>query len=168
MATHQLSILGVNTLPDTSGSVFLEPYTIKATNDLWAMLVAIFNDTATDLFLSGQFVVPQNYVGSAAVIPVWTSTATTGNVVWGFEYRTIAGDDSASMDQATSEQDSTVTDAAPTAAHRRLTPTISPTATNFAAGETVEFRLSRDGTSASDTMAAAAILFDLLFQYADA
>lgn len=168
MATHQISILGPGTVPDTSGNVFWEGYDVKATNDVWDNLVVIFNDTATDLFLYGQFTVPQNYVGSSVVIPVWTSTATTGNVVWGFEYRAIGGDDTTSLDQAGSVQDVTVTDAAPTAANRRLTPSISPTAGNFAAGNTVTFRLSRDGTSGSDTMAAAAILFDAIFQYADA
>lgn len=168
MATHRMSILGAGIIPDTSGNVFWETYDVKATNDVWDHLVVIFNDSGTDIFLYGQFDVPQNYVGSAAIIPIWTSTATTGDVVWGFEYRTVGGDDTTSMDQAGSEQDSTVTDTAPGAAHRRLTPTISPTATNFAAGETVTFRFSRDGTSVSDTMAAAAILHDLLFQWSDA
>jgi hypothetical protein len=168
VATHWQSILGHATLPDTSGNVFWEPYSVKATNDQWRHGVWIFNDTATRLLLYGQFVVPQNYVGSAKVYPVWTSTATTGNVVWDFDYRTVGGDDTTSLDQAGTEEALTVTDAAPTAAHRRLTPSMTPTAGNFSAGETVEFLLARDGANASDTMAAAVILFDLLFEYADA
>ena len=45
MATHRIPILGTGTVPDTSGDVFQEPYTIKATNDVWGRLVWIFNDT---------------------------------------------------------------------------------------------------------------------------
>lgn len=169
MATHQISLLwGGGAKPDSSGNVFAEPYSIKATNDVWDSLVVVYNDTATKDKWYGRFTVPQNYVGTAAVIPVWTSTATSGNVVWEFGYRTVGGDDTTSLDQAGTEEAPTVTDAAPTAAHRRLTPSISPTSANFAAGETVEFYIARDGSSGSDTMAAAAMLFELIFQYADA
>jgi len=167
LATHQLPILrSGGAKPDTSGNVFEEPYSIKATNDVWDPLVVVFNDTATKDKWHGTFTVPQNYVGTAAIIPIWTSTATSGNVVWEFGYRTVGGDDTTSLDQSGTEEAPTVTDAAPTAAHRRLTPTISPTSANFAAGETVEFYIARDGTAA-DTMAAAALLFELIFQYLD-
>jgi len=168
MATHEISILGGNTVPDASGSVFMEPYSIKATNDQWRHLVFIFNDTATRILLYGQFVVPQNYVGAATLVILWTTTATTGNVVWDGDYRTVGGDDTTSLDQAGTEQAVTVTDAAPTAANNRLRVTVTLTAANFAAGETVEFLLARDGADAADTMAAAAILFDALFSYSDA
>lgn len=168
MATHQIPILGFNTVPDTSGNVWLEPYSIVATNDAWLHLIARFKDSATKDKLYGVFTVPQNYVGTAAVIPVWSSTATSGNVVWEFGYRTVGGDDTTSLDQAGTEETATVTDAAPGAANRRLTPSISPTAGNFSAGETVEFYIARDGSSGSDTMAADAQLHALVFQYADA
>jgi hypothetical protein len=82
MATHALSILGANTVPDTSGNVFLEPYTLKASNDVWGFLVFIFSDTATRIGLRGMFRVPENYVGTAAIIVEWTSTATSGDDEW--------------------------------------------------------------------------------------
>lgn len=167
MSTHQISILGANTIPDSVGNVFFEPYPIKATNDFWNHLSCIFNDTATKDSLYGLFTVPQNYVGTPKFYPIWTSTATTGNVVWEMVYRTIGGDDTTSLDQTTAEETLTVTDAAPSATDRRLTPSMAATAGNFAAGETVEFRLSRDGTAA-DTMAAAAQLHALVFEYTDA
>jgi len=63
----------------------------------------IFNDTATRDLLYGLFNVPKNYVGTASVIIVWTTTAITGNVVWDFDYRTVAGDDANSLDQAGNE-----------------------------------------------------------------
>ena len=167
MATHRVSIFGLSS-PDSSGNVFYEPYSIKATNDFWKHQIVVFNDSSTDDYLSGSFGVPKNYVGSAKWVIVWTSTATSGNAVWEQGYRTVAGDDANSLDQATAEETQTVTDAAPGAANRRLEVSITPTSANFAADETVEFKFGRKGTSGSDTMAAAAMLFDLFFEYADA
>lgn len=154
-------------MPDTSGNVWFEPYPITATNDAWGHGIFRFKDSATKDKLYSVFTVPQNYVGTAKVIPVWSSTATTGNVVWEFAYRTVGGDDTTSLDQAGTEEAVTVTDAAPGAANRRLVPQISPTSANFAAGETVTFYIARDGSSGSDTMAADAQLHGVLFQYAD-
>lgn len=168
MATHRIPILGWPTVPDTSGNVFFEQYDVKATNDVWDRLVAIFNDTSTRLGLHGGFTVPKNYVGTAKLVIVWTSTATSGNTVWDFDYRTVGGNDTTSLDQSGTEEAVTVTDAAPGAAHRRLEAIISLTSANLAADEEVEFTFFRDGADASDTMAAAAILFQLMFEYADA
>ena len=169
MATHQISILSGNTVPDTTGRCWWETYDVAATNDVWKFLIVRFKNPAGGQAhgIYGQFTVPQNYVGTAAVIPIWTSTATTGNCRWRLTYRTVGGDDTTSLDQTTNEQQVSVTDAAPGAAHRRLTPSLSPTAANFAAGETVEFLFERNDDTATDTMAADAFLFDLIFQYAD-
>lgn len=168
MATHRMSILGANTVPDTSGNVFFEPYDVKATNDVWDLLVCVFNDTATRIGLRGAFNVPKNYVGTASIIVVWTSTATTNNVVWDFDYRAVGGNDTESLDQAGTQEAVTVTDAAPTAAHRRLEASMALTSANLAADDTVLFELFRDGVNASDTMAAAALVFDVLLQFNDA
>lgn len=168
MATHQIDILSL-LLPDSSGSVYWTSFDQLAANDVWkGPVLAMVDGGATDVFAYGFFTVPQNYVGSAAFIPVWSSATITGNVVLGVEYRTVGGDDTASLDQSGSEEDVTVTDAAPTAAWRRLTPSIAPTAGNFSPGETVEFRLSLDGSNAACTIAATIAFFQLLFQYADA
>jgi hypothetical protein len=168
MATHRISILGANTTPDSSGDVFFEPYPIKATNDFWNYLVAVFNDTATKNGLHGSFAVPQNYVGSASLVIVWTATATTGVVVWDVDYRAIGGNDTESLDQATAQESASSNDTAPSAVHERMEISVALTDGNFAAGDTVQFILSRDGVSASDTMAAAAIVHQVLFEYADA
>jgi hypothetical protein len=170
MATRAISMLGANTMPDTSGNCWMEPYSNVATNDVWPFLIFRFGTAAeptTRIGLHGRFTVPQDYVGSALFIPVWTAIVTAGNCVWDIDYRTVGGDDTTSMDQAGSEQSVTVTDAAPSAVNFRLTPSLSPTAANFAVGEDVEFTLFRDGTDANDTMAGTAILFDLIFQYSD-
>lgn len=173
MATHRLSILGIGTVPDTSGNCWQEPYTILATNDVWGMLIYRFGSSnaaepTTRIGLRGRFTVPKNYVGSAALVVAWTATITSGNVVWDFDYRAVGGDDTESLDQSGNQESVSVTDAAPTAAHRRLEVTINLTAGNFAADDTVEFEFFRDGADANDTMAGSGILVDLYFQYADA
>jgi hypothetical protein len=151
----------------------MEPYPIKATNDVWKHMVFVFNDPTSGQVhgIYGQFPVPQNYVGSPVIVPVWTSSASGGgqNCRWRFTYRTVGGDDTTSLDQSGNEQQVSLTDAAPTATDRRLAPTgLALTAGNFAAGETVEFLFERNDDGGIDTMAAAATLHDLLFQYADA
>ena len=166
MATHRIPILGWGTVPDTSGNVFFEPYNIKATNDVWDRLVLIFNDTATRLGCAGGFTVPKNYVGSPRIIVVWTSTAITGDAVFDFDYRAVGGNDVESLDQVGTQESVTVTDAAPGAAHRRLEAAMALTAVNLAVDDEVEFEVFRDGTAA-DTIAAAVIVFAVLFEYQD-
>ena len=167
MATHRISMLRGDLLPDTSGNTFWEPATVKFTNDRWKYGVWIFNDTATRLELFGTFNVPRNYVGTALIKVVWTATAVAGNVVWDFDYRGVGGDDAESLDQTLEQEALTVTDVAPTAALRRLEASMTVTSANLAVDDTVQFLISRDGVSASDTMAAAAILHDVIFQYND-
>ena len=168
MATHRIPILGAGTIPDATGNAFFEPYSIKATNDQWRHLVAVLNDSGTKVGLYGSFWVPKNYVGTPKIIVVWATTATTGNVVWDFDYRAIGGDDTESLDQSGTQEAVTVTDAAASAAHERLTPEMALTAANLAADDLVEFFFARDGASASDTLAAAALVHALIFEYADA
>lgn len=168
MATHRIPILGHGTAPDTSGNVFFEPYSIKATNDVWQRGVFIFNDTATRIGLHGGFNVPKNYVGGAVFVPVWTSTAIAGDVEWDVDYRAVSGDDTESLDQAGSQESLNQNDTAPSAAHERMEISIAATAANFVADDEVEFTLFRDGTDAGDTIAATVILFGFLFEYTDA
>lgn len=168
MATHRIPILGFGAIPDDSGNVFLEPYSIKATNKVWGRLVWIFNDSGTRIGLKCGFTVPKNYVGSAKIIVVWTTTATTGDWEIDFDYRAVGGNDSESLDQAGTQESVNIADTAPSAAHERMEASLTLTAGNFAADDEVTFEFFRDGLDGGDTMAAAAILFDLLFEYADA
>ena len=168
MATHYIPIRGAATLPDTSGSVFGESYAVKATNDLWPYLIHVFNDTATRLGLLGNFLVPNNYVGSAGIYVVWSTTATSGDVEWDVDYRAIGGDDLESLDQATAQESVNSNDTAPSAAQERMNITLSLTSANLAALDVVQFGLFRDGTDGGDTIAAAIQLHGLYFTYADA
>ena len=168
MATHRINILGFGSVPDTSGNVYFEPYDVKASNDVWDTLVLIFDQGSTRDGLHGHFEVPQNYVGTANVVIVWTATATTNDVEWDFDYRAVGGNDSESLDQAGTQQSVNGNDVAPSAIHERMEFSIALTDANFAIGDTVEFTLFRDGTDAGDTMSAAAIVFAVIFEYADA
>lgn len=168
MATHRLPVLGFATRPDTSGNVFLEPLDVKASNDVWDRLVWVFNDTATRMGLHGGFVVPQNYVDAASLIVVWTTSATSGDVEWDCDYRAVGGDDSESLDQAGTQESVNNNDTAPSAAFERMECALDLTDGNFAAGDEVEFTLFRDGTDGGDTIAAAVLVFSVLFQYEDA
>lgn len=167
MATHRIPILGFNTVPDTSGDVFFEPYTIKATNDVWGYLVAIFNDTAARDGLRGAFTVPQNYVGTANLVIIWTTTATTGDVEWDFDYRAVGGNDTESLDQSGTQESVNGNDTAPSATDERMEFTIALTDGNFAVGDLVQFEFFRDGTDGGDGISAAVQLHALYFEYND-
>ncbi len=168
MATHRIPILGFSMVPDNSGDVFLEPYSIKATNDVWKRLVAIFNDTSTRIGLRGSFDVPKDYVGSPKIIVVWTAIATSGDVEWDFDYRAVGGNDTESLDQTGTQETVNINDTAPSAIHERMEAFLALTAANLAIDDTVLFELFRDGVDGGDTMAAAAIVHQLLFEYVDA
>ena len=168
MATHRLPIINSFTVPDTTGDAFFEPYTIKATNDVWGHLVLVLNDTATDIGIFGKFAVPIEYVDTANLVIVWTSTAVAGDAEFDFMYRAVGGNDTESLDQAGSQEDVNSNDTAPSAANERMELTIALTDGNFTAEDTVEFFFSRDGTDAGDTLAAAVMVFGLFFEYNDA
>lgn len=168
MATIRVPILGFATSP-TGDDVFMEPASIKGTNGFFQGYVLVFNDSGADDECFGRFTVPQNYVGSANLVIVWTTTATSGDVEWGIAYRAVGGNDTESLDQATA-QESLLTgnnDTAPSAANERMEYSISLTDGNFAAGDTVQYILSREGADAGDTIAAAVRVYDLYFEYSD-
>ena len=170
MATFRLPILGWATRPDASGDVFFEPQTIVGSNDFFQEMVLTFNDSGNDDELFGRFNVPKNYVGTANLVIVWTSTAITNDVEWGFAYRAVGGNDAESLDQATAQEAllSGNNDVAPSAANERMEFTIALTDANFAADDTVQFIFSREGADAGDSIAAIVRVFDLFFEYDDA
>jgi len=169
MATHRIPILGFGTKPDSTGNCYLGSYDLLSTNQFWGHLVFVFDSTTVDHGLYGTFEVPQDYVGTAGLVIVWTTPATSGDVEWEFAYRPVGGNDTESLDQATAlETKADENDTAPNVAHERMEYTISLTDGNFAAGDTVEFFLSRQGADAGDTIADDVMLFGLYFSYADA
>jgi len=168
MATYNFSVLGMIQI-DASGRCWIEPYDLAATNDIFRHPIIRLKDPASgnQHGFYGTFWVPNNYVSSPVIVPIWTATATSGNCRMNFAYRAIGGDNTESLDQSSLQESVSVTDAAPGAAHRRMTPPISLTAGNFAAQDTIEYYFSRFDDSGVDTMAADMLLHDLIFQYAD-
>lgn len=162
----RVSVFG-DVKPDTTGRCFIAPYDNYATNDIFRHLVVVFNDPAAAQAhgIYGRFDVPANFASAPVIIPIWTATATTGNCRWRFSYRAIGGDDAESLDQGTFQEQISNTDAAPTAAHNRLAPSLALTAANLAAEDTVEFLFERLDDTGVDTMAAVALLHDLIFSY---
>lgn len=170
MATHRIPILGWPTKPDASGDVFFEPASVKGTNDFFDALVLVFNDSSADDELFGRFTVPQNYVDTANLVILWTSTATSGDVEWGFAARAIGGNDAESLDQASADESllSGNNDTAPGTTDERMEFTIALTDAKYAAGDLVQFIFSREGADGGDTLAAAVRVFALFFEYNDA
>lgn len=166
MATHRIPVLGWAALPDPSGDVFPQPYDVVASNDVWDRLVWTFNDTATRIGIQGGFTVPQNYVGTAKLVIRWLTTATSGDAEWDVDYRAVAVGES--MDQAGTQESANNNGTAGASAHLLLETLITLTAANFAAGDEVECAIFRDGTDGGDTLAAAAHVVQVLFEYADA
>lgn len=164
MARHPL--LNSSAVPDSSGNVWAEPYTVAATNDVWGALIWRFKDTSTRIGLKCFGDIPSDYNGGTTnLIVVWTSTATSGDVEWDMDYRAVGGNDSESLDQSGTQESVNNNDTAPGAAHRRLECSIALTSSNLAANDTLEFELFRDGTDGGDTMAADALLFGLYLEY---
>lgn len=167
IAVHRIPILGFGTVPDTSGSVFLESSSTKLTNDLYPRLVICFNDTATKIGIRGSFMVPKNYVSAPKLAYRWACSATSGNVQWSADYRAIA--DGESFDPTTHQESvNSGAVAVPGTTFLEKETLISLTAGNFAIDDVVEFLASRDGSSGNDTAAAAVLLLGLWFEYADA
>jgi len=145
-----------------------EPFSILATNDQWHKHILRFgsdNAVAPTLRIEahGGFRVPKDYASAAVLVIDWTSTLTTGNLAWDFDYRAVAVGEG--LDQTTQQEQVTVTDAAPSTALDLERATISLTDANFTIDDQVEFHLARDGAAAADTMAGSGILWDLSFQY---
>ena len=171
MSVHRIPILGFSTVPDNTGRCFFQPYDVTATNDIFKQMVLILNDPAASQNhgVYGKFRIPVNYIGTPKVVVVWTATAITGTCLFAFDYRAVGGDDTESLDQASFQEQIDISDVAPGAVNRKLEVSGALTAGNFAADDEVEFYFYRDGTTGAptDTMAAAAIVHGLYFEYTD-
>lgn len=165
MATHTISILGLNTLPNTSGNVYFEPHAINfGSNDRYPLLVGVFKDTATRDTLGFGFRVPQNYVGNPAFLIEYATTATTGDFDSEIDYTSVA--DGESLDPSADQENIAALTTVPGTARLMDVITITATAANFAVGDKVVGVLARDGAD-GDTVAASIYIFGLYFQYTD-
>jgi hypothetical protein len=149
MATHQISVLGAGTAPDTDGDVFQQPYSRIDSGTVIDPLIFAFQDSGNKDGLRGSFIVPQNYVGTAKFIVLWVANATTGNCIWDLSYLTRSDDED--MGAAATDTTDTVTTGTSGTAFLLNTSSMTLTAGDFAAGDLVTFELFRDGANASDT-----------------
>lgn len=169
MATHRIPIINWSCAPDTSGTVFFEPSsaTFGVNNRYPGFIVAFTSQSAKQGF-AGKFVVPKDFVSAPKVIPVWATTATSGDVVWNFAYTSVNGDSANSIDPAADAEAVSTTDTASgTARQRQEATAIALTAANFNVDGEVLFNFYRDGAAVGDTLAATSWLFSLLFEYSD-
>lgn len=158
------NLLRGNVNPDTSGKVFSEPYTIKATNDVFQHNVWVFNEPTADEKLYGTFELPVASASAPTFKLVWTSTIITATVVqWSIGYRVITGTNTNSLDQAGALTETlTAGPSAPGAADRRIETSFSATNTNFTTAGTVEWILTRVDTG--DTLIGAVSVHGFRFE----
>lgn len=169
MATIAIPILGYSTSPDTSGKIFLQPLNAAGgTGPFRPLLFAYANQPTGRQGVHGMFNVPPNYVSTPVFLVRWTTSAGGSNAVrWEIDYRRVTGENATAIDGAATEAEVGVTATQATTAFFLRTATITPTASNFAAGDTIVFQLFRDADDAADTLLATALLVNLIFQYSN-
>lgn len=161
-STHFITILQWNTVPDNSGLVFFEPYSISDTATTFDPLIARFNDSTQRISIASVFQVPENYDSSAQLIVTGTANASTGDMRVGLSYRTVSsGEDYGGA--ATSTATGTISKSA--TAFEQFREIIDLTSTDFARGDDVFYDLFRGGDDTLDTMAAAMLVMSARFRY---
>jgi len=169
MATHRhpIHLHG----PDSVGNVVLAPYDIDAVNGLIPIFLWKFLDSSTRDLLHGAFQVPKNYVGTAAIVLVWLSTATSGDVLWSVDHIVAASGEDYDPSSLTRGPLDATPQTVPGTAHLLAETSIALTDADFLADDEVRIDIARDGASGSpvsDTAAGPALLTSAAFQYADA
>ena len=161
--TYTQSVFGgANLIPDSSGNVFAEPFTILSGTAFFAYNIMAFADTSTLDCMYTRWNVPINYTtGATTWIIDWNTTATTGNAVWTLDYRDVS---TATLAATTSQESLTVTTAASGTASARTQSTMTATASNFSAGDIIQIRVCRNGAG-SDTIAATLAIHDIRFSF---
>jgi len=161
-STHEIDIFDSNILPDNSGDMFFEPYSVTDTATVFNPLIARFNDTTTRVVVSGAFKIPENYDSSAQMIWDWTANASTGDVNIGMAYLTVStGEDFGGA--ATSTATGTFSKGA--TAFSRERSVIELTSTDFARGDLVLFDAFVSGDESTTTLAAALLAFEISFRF---
>lgn len=170
MATRTRDIISWPSRPGSSGDVFFEPADIKGANGFFKGLVLVFNDSGNDDQYHFRFPVPDDYVDTANLLIIWTTTAIVNDWEAGIAYRAVGGNDTESLDQATAQRSLLTGNnfTAPSALNERMESRITLTDGDFAQNDTVQGHFSREGADAGDTLAAAIRIYDLFFEYNNA
>lgn len=160
-------IFGHGTKPALTGSAFLVPERVVFPSSLTDGVIWQMNDTVVNPSIFGRFRVPADYLTSmvASLTLEWTSVTTTGNAGWKFQYTAVGGTNVEVLSSASFQNSSLVQTAAPGASGRKITSTLTLTASDFLANDTVLFSMERDSSNVLDTLAATIYLYDAVFGY---
>ena len=169
MATHEISILGAMTAPDSSGDVFFEPLEVAMTLGTAAfgtlLGLTMLAPTGSDIGFYGKFNIPQNYVGTPVLVIRGALGEAANTLAFGFQQ--IGRDDSEAIDTALEAEDlannATWTGYAAEDVYEE-TITITPAAA-YVAGDEVFFFFFRDDSV--DDQTGEFHLTDLAFRYSD-
>lgn len=146
------------------GAVSMQSYQDFATNDVWGGNILVFGDTALKEEAHSFVGIPQEFPTTPTTVsflPEWTCVPTTGNFQIDIDYRIVGGDGTESMDQTGTQEAITISDAAPSVAHRKMRPSLAATASNFnsSSEKILECKIARDGVTETSSIAASALLF---------
>lgn len=173
MATHRIPIMGPNTVPDTTGTVFVDNVgnQITATNEVGNQNCLVVTDHSADNGFYGDFGTPQNYASAPKIVVSGIFDGAPGageDLGFTFQGLTLAVNEAA--DQAYGTED-TVQDT-----------DIGSTGTNYSdedyfefsitlsnltpvAGERIFYFFARD--DASTTYTGRLLILGLEFEYSD-
>jgi hypothetical protein len=168
--TRRVSLLNGTVAIDANGDTGVENSAVLFSND--TRLYNVFRFGASNVAqptakagIYGAISIPHDYAGTAKVGIVWSSTLTSGDVAWDFNYDSPGGDDAETTDPSAATETVTGTDTAPSAANRRLEKLLTLTSANLAADDLFQWRLTRDGTAGGDTLAGSVYVHDVFLEY---
>lgn len=137
------------------------PVCVNGTNTLFAVLQ--WPDADGDYGIQDSFRLPLDWSGNIDFSLKWRTSATTGDVVWQLSTACVADGETSDPTFNTAQ---TITDTAKETADQQNDASVSGvTTTGCAAGETLYWKLLRNRTHASDTLAAAAELISYEFKF---
>ncbi len=167
MATHRVPMLGFQTMPDSSGSVWFEPTSVDLSNESFSYIVLKYEESPSDITCYGAFNIPQNYASGGSAVVVWNCNPTTGDADFGLRWRSVGGSAGAlSLVQAI-QGSATSLDVAPSSASGRVETKITITAADISAGSTLQFGVSRATTGTDAAVAGPIYVHGVLFEYED-
>lgn len=167
--TVRASMLSSLTFPDTTGEAYYESIDLLGTNDSFGYGSWRFG-TSTSAALSikagigDRFSIPSDFKSEGAqIVALFNTTSTSGVVVWDFDYRCVAVGES--LDQSGYQESVSVSSTVPGTIYLMGETVLPITSSNCTAGDIMQFKFSRDGVDASDTLLGPPLLHDLLFEY---
>jgi hypothetical protein len=166
MATHQMSILNSSLMFDIGVYTSKMSSEMSLTNAKGQTVIVFPYPSGADLGIEGVFTIPQNYVGTPKFVIRYIVDGTSANdLAFGATQICVAA--AATTDVAYEAEDLVTADQTGLAdeEYGETSITITPTAT-YAAGKPVFWHLYRDDSVDSTTFNV--LVFDVLFQYADA